>query len=177
MREPQLPGPPPDGVLDTGQLQQLLHPGPPVRVPGHHQLDHSPQLGLEVDGEAGVRTSRPEVVPELSTLGKVHVSGQLQQRYAETEDVTSLGEDPGQDLWCEIHRIPLHTCVKCQTPDYLVIYSFTVILSLGEVYHQAEVSQFTNSIHADEDILWFYVHVDEIVIVKVLESKEEIHQV
>lgn len=104
----QLPTPPADGVFDTGQLQQLPHPGPPVRVPGHHQLDDSPQLWLEVNSEAGVRASRPQIVPQLAAFRKVHVSGQLQQCDAQTEYVASFGKCPGQNLRRQIHRVSLH---------------------------------------------------------------------
>ena len=53
----------------------------------------------------------------------------------------------------------------------------TVILSLGQVYHEAKVSQFTNPVHPDENIFWFDVHVDEVMVVQVLEGEEEIHHV
>ena len=96
----QLPAPPSHRVLDAGELQQLFDSRPPVRVPGHHQLDDSPQLGLELHGEAGVGAPGPQVVPQLAAVGKIHVSGELQQCHAETEDVAGLGECAGQNLRC-----------------------------------------------------------------------------
>ena len=58
-----------------------------------------------------------------------------------------------------------------------MLTGITVIISLGQIYHEAEVSQFTNPVHPDEDIFRFDVHVDEIVVVEVLEGEEEIHHV
>ena len=59
----------------------------------------------------------------------------------------------------------------------LTVFTLTVILALGQVNHQAEVSQLTNPVHPDEDIFWFDVHMDEIMVVKVLEGEEKIHHV
>ena len=51
------------------------------------------------------------------------------------------------------------------------------LVLLGEVEHEAKVSQFAESVAADEDVLRLDVHVDELVVVQVLEGVQQVDQV
>ena len=52
-------------------------------------------------------TSVSEVMPQCSTLGRIHVRGQLQQRHPKTEDVARLGEPALQHLLSQVAWVTL----------------------------------------------------------------------